>query len=80
MIVDYMDYPNDPNLIKRSFFMKHIIAGLFAIGLGIWGLAVWWTTFGMVMRGIAPFFLLAFGLMGIASGLRRLLSKKKVVE
>lgn len=57
--------------------MKHIIAGLVAISLGVWGLIVWWTTFGMVMRGLAPFFLLAFGLIGIASGLRRLRPREK---
>ena len=59
--------------------MKHIIAGLVAIGLGIWGLVVWWTTFGMVMRGLAPFCLLALGLTSIVAGLRRLRSRKKSV-
>ena len=59
--------------------MKHIIVGFVAIGLAIWGLVVWWTTFGMVMRGLAPFCLLVFGLMGITSGLRKLRSSKKKV-
>ena len=61
--------------------MKHVIVGLVAAGLAIWGLIIWWSTFGLVMRGLVPFFLLVFGLMSIASGLRLLRSrKKKVIE
>lgn len=59
--------------------MKHVIVGLVAICLAIWGLIVWWATFGMVMRGLTPFCLLAFGLMSIASGLRKLRSGRKEV-
>jgi len=60
--------------------MNHVVVGLVAISLAIWGLIVWWTTFGMVMRGLAPFCLLAFGLMSIASGLRKFRSRKKEVN
>lgn len=59
--------------------MKHVIVGLVATSLSIWGLIIWWTTFGMVMRGLMPFFLLVFGLMSTASGLRILRSRKKRV-
>lgn len=52
--------------------MKHLIAGLVALGLGLWGLIVWWKTFGMVMRGVIPFAILVFGLVAILSGLRRM--------
>lgn len=56
--------------------MKHVIVGFIAIGLAIWGLIVWWATFGIVMRGVIPFCLLVFGLVSIASGLRKVQTQK----
>ncbi len=50
--------------------MKHIICGLISALLGIWGIIVWWYEFGAVMRGIVPFVLLAFGVIGIIAGLQ----------
>ncbi len=50
--------------------MKHIVVGVVSLGLGIWGLAAWFTTFGLVMRGVVPFMLLIFGLVAVYSGLR----------
>lgn len=50
--------------------MKHIICGLISALLGIWGIIVWWYEFGAVMRGIVPFVLLAFGIIGIIAGLQ----------
>ena len=52
--------------------MKHVIGGIVAICLGLWGMVSWWPSFGMVMRGLAPFGLLALGLLAIVSGFRRL--------
>ena len=50
--------------------MKHIICGLISALLGIWGIIVWWYEFGAVMRGMVPFVLLAFGIIGIIAGLQ----------
>jgi hypothetical protein len=52
--------------------VKHVIGGIVAICLGLWGMVSWWPSFGMVMRGLAPFGLLALGLLAIVSGFRRL--------
>ena len=51
--------------------MRHIAVGFLAVLLGIWGVIVWWKTFGMVMRGLVPFALLTFGLIAILAGWRR---------
>ncbi len=50
--------------------MKHIICGLISVLLGVWGIIVWWYDFGAVMRGLIPFALLAFGIIGIIAGLQ----------
>ncbi len=50
--------------------MKHIICGLVAALLGIWGIIVWWQEFGAVMRGIIPFALLAFGIIAMLAGMQ----------
>ncbi|GAB4285658.1 MAG: hypothetical protein Kow0092_39630 [Deferrisomatales bacterium] len=52
--------------------MIHIAAGLVLAALGIWGIVAWWSTFGMVMRGVVPFLLLIVGFVAILSGTRRL--------
>ncbi len=51
--------------------MQHLVIGLVAIALGIWGLIAWWKSFGMVMRGVVPFCLVVFGLVAVMSGFRR---------
>lgn len=68
------------HLYWRKFFMNHAIVGIIAISLAVWGLVVWWTTFGMVMRGLAPICLLTFGLISIVYGLRKLWSSKNEVS
>lgn len=50
--------------------MKHIICGLISALFGVWGIIVWWYEFGAVMRGLIPFVLLAFGIIGIIAGLQ----------
>ncbi|MBI5538303.1 MAG: hypothetical protein HY898_36610 [Deltaproteobacteria bacterium] len=52
--------------------MKHLIGGVVAICLGLWGMLTWWGSFGMVMRGLVPFALLGLGLLAIVSGFRRM--------
>ena len=51
--------------------MTHLFVGLTLVGLGIWGIISWWGLFGLVMRGVVPFFLLVFGLVAILAGCRR---------
>ena len=57
--------------------MKYIVVGFVAVILAVSGLIVWWKTFGIVMRGVIPFALLVFGLVSVASGLRRIQSSEK---
>ena len=47
--------------------MTNIIVGAVAIVLGLWGRLVWWSEFGVVLRGLVPFALLIVGLLFIAS-------------
>ncbi len=42
------------------------------MALGLWGMAVWWGSFGLVMRGLVPFALLGLGLVALLSGYNRL--------
>ncbi len=51
--------------------MPHLITGLILSGLGVWGIINWWNLFGLVMRGVVPFFLLVFGLVAILASTRR---------
>ena len=51
--------------------MTHLLFGLILVALGIWGVVAWWGLFGLVMRGVVPFFLLVFGLVAIIAGVRR---------
>lgn len=52
--------------------MPHLIVGLILASLGVWGIVNWWNVFGLVMRGVIPFFLLVFGLVAILASTRRL--------
>lgn len=51
--------------------MTHLLFGLIMVALGLWGVVAWWGLFGLVMRGVVPFFLLVFGLVAIIAGVRR---------
>ncbi len=51
--------------------MAHLIVGMILAGLGVWGIINWWNLFGLVMRGVIPFFLLLFGLVAILAATRR---------
>lgn len=52
--------------------MSHLTVGLISIGLGLWGMASWWSVFGLVMRGVIPFALLVFGIIAILAACRRI--------
>jgi hypothetical protein len=56
--------------------MKHLVVGALLSLLGLVGLISWWPTFGLVMRGVLPFTLLLFGIVGMYSGLRRISGTK----
>ena len=60
------------SLVESEVAVKHIVGGMVVLCLGLWGLVAWWPTFGMVMRGVVPFALLAVGLVAVVSGLRRI--------
>jgi hypothetical protein len=51
--------------------MTHLVFGLVLVALGVWGIVAWWGLFGLVMRGVVPFFLLVVGLVAIIAGYRR---------
>ena len=51
--------------------MTHLFFGSILVALGVWGIVAWWGLFGLVMRGVVPFFLLVFGLVAIIAGCRR---------
>jgi len=51
--------------------MAHLVVGLTLAALGVWGIVSWWNMFGLVMRGVVPFFLLVFGLVALLAACRR---------
>jgi hypothetical protein len=52
--------------------MKHLVVGMLLVAGGLWGMFSWWATFGMVMRGVLPFFALTFGMLALLSSYYRL--------
>lgn len=58
--------------VSRLLGMKHLVGALALMALGLWGMAVWWSSFGLVMRGLVPFALLGFGLVALLSGYNRI--------
>ena len=56
---------------KRNH-MAHFLIGAVFVCLGLWGLFSWWAVFGLVMRGLIPFLLLAIGLVAVLSGCYRI--------
>ena len=52
--------------------MKHIVVGVVLVVMGLWGMVAWWSSFGLVMRGLIPSGLLALGLIATLSGYHRL--------
>ena len=56
--------------------MVHIIGGIIAAVLGIWGIVGWWDNFGDFLRGSLPLALFIGGLIAINTGLKFLKDKK----
>ncbi len=57
--------------------MTHLILGLAAIVLGLWGIFGWWDSFGMVLRGLIPLMLLIGGLIAAGVGIEKFNKFKK---
>jgi hypothetical protein len=52
--------------------MRHLIIGTILIALGLWGVSVWWASFGLVMRAMIPLALLVVGSLAVLSSYYRL--------
>ncbi len=52
--------------------MAHLIGGVILIALGLWGIIVWWETFGLVMQALVPLSMLVLGSLSILSSYYRL--------
>lgn len=52
--------------------MRHLIIGTILIALGLWGVSVWWASFGLVMRAMIPLGLLVVGSLAVLSSYYRL--------
>lgn len=52
--------------------MKHMVAGLVMVALGLWGMVAWWNIFALVVRGLVPFALLGMGLIALLAAYRRM--------
>ncbi len=57
--------------------MVHLIGGLVAVVLGLWGVFGWWDSFGMVLRGLIPLMLLIGGLIAAGVGIERVNKQAK---
>jgi hypothetical protein len=55
--------------------VSHVIGGLIALVLGIFGIISWWYDFGLVLRGLVPLLLVVGGLIAIGSGLSKASSR-----
>ncbi len=52
--------------------MKHLAVGVVLITLGLWGIFVWWESFGLVMRALIPFGLLVLGSLSVLASYNRM--------
>ena len=50
--------------------MLHIIIGVVAIALGLWGVSRNWYMFVDVIRAVFPLALIAFGVVALLAGIR----------
>jgi hypothetical protein len=60
--------------------MSHLILGAGLIVLGLCGMSMWWSSFGLVMRGLVPFGLLGFGIIAILSSYNRLSARARLIS
>ncbi len=57
--------------------MIHLIGGLIAVMLGLWGIFGWWDSFGMMLRGLIPLILLIGGFIATGVGMEKYNRPKK---
>jgi hypothetical protein len=52
--------------------MLAIVVGLMFAGIGVWGVAVWYSDFIVVVRGIVPVLLFCGGMLSVVAGITSL--------
>lgn len=60
--------------------MTHLIVGIVCIALGLVGMAVWWESFGLVMRALVPLGLLVLGGLAVLSSYYRMAAEPVAEE
>jgi len=60
--------------------MLHVIVGIVAIVIGLWGIMGNWYMFKDMLVAIVPFVLLCFGIVAILGGIRSMKAKWAVKE
>ena len=60
--------------------MLHIIVGIIAIVIGLWGIMGNWFMFKDILVVVVPFVVLCFGIVAILAGIRSMKAKWAVKE
>jgi len=55
--------------------MLHVIIGIVAIVLGLWGIASNWYMFKDILIAIIPFVVICFGIVALLAGIRGMKAK-----
>jgi hypothetical protein len=55
--------------------MLHVIVGIIAIVIGLWGIMSKWYMFKDILITIVPFVMLCFGIVAILAGIRSMKAK-----
>ena len=55
--------------------MLHVIVGIIAIVIGLWGIMGNWYMFKDVLVAIVPFVVLCFGIVAVLAGIRSMKAK-----
>lgn len=60
--------------------MWHVIVGIIAIVVGLWGIARSWYMFRDMLVAIVPFAVICFGIVAILAGIRSMKAKYRKEE
>jgi len=55
--------------------MLHVIVGIIAIVVGLWGITRNWYMFRDMLVAIVPFLVICFGMVAILAGIRKMKAK-----
>ena len=55
--------------------MVHIVIGIVAIVIGVWGVMANWYMFKDIVAGLLPFVIICFGLVALLAGIRSIKAK-----